>query len=261
MTVSVTSRLAGLAVAVGLALPQAALAELVSHRALYRLDLAPERNRAGLVELHGALGLEWRAACGGSTSAQHLFFEATSGEGGNVRMDVRYSAFESADDRAMRFVVRSYDGGSLFEEFQGSAAIKHDSDGGDVRFTTPPDKVIDLPPGTIFPTRHLRELIAAASAGERMVTHTVFDGSGPDGLSQVTALIGPAADDGAQRERRWPVHLGYYRPASGDDLPDFEITFAVGDDGVLHDLRLDYGGFALIGELQRLELLTAQSCE
>ena len=47
-----------------------------------------------------------------------------------------------------------------------------------------------------------------------MVSHDVFDGSGPDALTRVTAVIGdprPAQDDLAKGQMLWPVLSGTAR--------------------------------------------------
>jgi hypothetical protein len=120
---------------------------------------------------------------------------------------------------------------------------------------------VALPPGTLFPTEHVLKLIEAARAGERILSSIVFDGSDADALNLVTAVIGDGETAPGSGERRWPVRLAYHDAASDDALPEFEISFGLTDTGVLHDIRLDYGDFALKGELEKLEPLAEPKCE
>ncbi|MFO1038750.1 MAG: cell envelope integrity EipB family protein [Geminicoccaceae bacterium] len=248
-------------------LPGVALAappvDLLSHRAAYRLSLASSDNLGGIVSVRGALVLEWRAECDGSTSQQRLGFVADTDEGQNFAYDVRFSSWESNDAKKMRFATRSFDDNKLKEEFRGSATI--DPEKGEVRYEVPSGKVVSLPAGTVFPTRHIVDLIQAAKAGERFVAREVFDGAGPDAINRVTAVIGQprqvklAAEAG--EETRWPVSLAYYENDEGDGSPTFQISFQINEGGVLNDVRLDYGEFSLKGELQKLERLPGPTCD
>ena len=115
-----------------------------------------------------------------------------------------------------------------------------------------------LPAGTIFPTEHVRELIEAARAGERLVSRQVFDGSGEDALTLATAVIGSPSGKG--KERRWPVSLAYFPLLEETMLPQFEIAFDLAENGVLHDMTLDYGDFTLKADLEKLEPLEQPAC-
>ena len=77
----------------------------------------------------------------------------------------------------------------------------------------------------------------------------------------MTAVIGDGVTAPGSGERRWPVRLAYHDAARDDELPEFEIAFGLAESGVFHDIRLDYGDFALKGELEKLEPLAAPTCE
>jgi hypothetical protein len=254
--------LAALLVATGVP-ALAAPVDLLSHRAAYRLSLAEPHASGGLASVEGALVMEWRASCEGSLSTQRLGFVAETAEGPGLSYDVRFSSWESPDNTRLRFSVRTFEGDRLAEEFRGQAALEGLGGRGLVRYTDPAPSVVELPAGTLFPTEHLRQLIAAARAGERVVTHEVFDGSGPEALTRVTAAIGPPrpATGDATAPRRWPVSLAYHSVKSTDAVPEFEIAFELAEDGVLHDVTLDYGDFTLRAELEQLERFAPPRCE
>ena len=244
--------------------PVAALpAELLSHRAAYRLSLLQAEAASGLTTVQGGLVLEWRAACDGWLSQQRLGFVAAAAEGPGFSYDVRFSSWESRDNTQLRFNVRSFEGSKMNEEFRGLATLESPGGKGSVRYSLPEDKEIELPSGTVFPTEHVQQLIESARAGQQVVSHNVFDGSGPDGLTRVTAVIGAAktaAGEGGQ-EQRWPVSLAYYGVGKADALPQFEIGFELSETGVLHDVRLNYGEFTLKAELEKLETFEKPVCK
>jgi hypothetical protein len=255
--------LAAALLATGLLAGSGAAADLLPHRALYTLGLAGSDPAVGLAEVEGGLVMEWQPACDGWISRQRLGFVATTEEGYSFSYDVRFSSWESRDGTRLRFQVRSFDDGRLFEEFQGDALLEAPGGPGVARFAVPEGTELRLPAGTLFPTNHMQRLIERALAGERFVSHSVFDGSGLEALSQVTAVIGaprPAEPPpGLPREgkapERWPVSMAYHPITATDDLPEFELSFSLDEQGVLDAVVLDYGDFALRATLDRIEPL------
>lgn len=240
----------------------AAPIELLSHRAAYRLTLASPNGSAGVTAVQGGLVMEWRAECDGWISSQRLGFVAATDEGPGFTYDVRFNSWESRDNTKLRFTVRSFMGAKVKEEFSGEAALQGIGAEGSAHYDAPEGTELNLPAGTIFPTEHVRRLIEAARNGDRVVSHAVFDGSGEDALANVSAVIGPAKSrTGANgAEERWPVNLAYYGTKDSDTTPDFQISFEMNDQGVLYDVMLDYGDFALKAVLEKLEPVPAPEC-
>jgi EipB-like len=263
MAVSRTGRL--LVALVATLWSSAAHAALQAHVAAYRLSLAGAVDMANpFSEVRGGLVIEWRLACDGWLSRQRLAFVGTLQEGGDLSHDVRFSSWEALDGSRMRYSYRSYGNDELQEEFRGEAVLAP-SEGGVATFTTPSERRIELPAGTMFPTVHIQEVLRGARAGERFVSHEVFDGAGFDSLTQITSVIGqprlvePRADQN-EPARAWPVSMAYYELHAPADAPKFEAGFLLGEDGVLRDLVLNYGDFKLNGALETLELLERPNC-
>ena len=78
----------------------------------------------------------------------------------------------------MRYSYRSYNDSQLQEEFRGEAQL--DPPEAARRTSDAKRSRVGLPPGTIFPTDHIRQVLAKGAAGERFVSHQVFDGAGFD---------------------------------------------------------------------------------
>lgn len=238
--------------------------ELLSHRAAYRLSLARADSGAGLAQVKGALVLEWRADCDGWLTQQRLGFVAEADDGPGFTYDVRFSSWESRDNTQLRFNVRSFDGAKVQEEFRGLAKLDGAGAKGAARYTIPDGQVVELPAGTIFPTEHVSDLIAAARAGQRLVSREVFDGSGADALTKATAVIGAAKTvplEGGGEEQRWPVSIAYFAADSDDTLPQFEIAFDLSPGGVLNNVRLNYGEFTLKADLETLQTFARPVCK
>ncbi len=253
----------------GLALPLLALvdaapaaAQMMPHRALYQLSLAEAGG--GLAKAEGAFAIEWQADCEGYTTQQRLWFLGATDEGGLFDSDVRFSSWESADTTTLRFSMRSYAEGELLEEFRGTAHVPRTGEPGAATYVLPEPSEMRLPPQTVFPTEHMQRLLASAAAGERVTSHDVFDGSGAgvDALAAVTAVIGEEVrTDGEGSVRAWPMALAYHDPMDYEaGVPIFEIRFELTEQGLMRDVYLDYGDFALRATLDDMAWLPEPDC-
>lgn len=259
-----TAPLLSASLAMALAVGPADATDLLSHRAAYRLSLLSADS--GIESIRGGLVVEWRTACDGWVSNQRLGFVAAGDEEDQgFSYDVRFSSWESRDNTNLRFTVSSFEGDRLRDEFKGKAVLDTLGGPGEARFERPDNEKVELPAGTLFPTEHLRRLIKAAEAGEHFVTNQVFDGSGGKGLTQITAVIGKpkevaATDKDPTKIASWRVSLAYYGSEEPSETPDFETDFDLAANGVMRDMRMNYGNFVLKAQLERLEVLPPPSC-
>ena len=237
---------------------------LVPHRASYEMKLSVARPNSGIVEVNGNMVLETADSCDGWNVKQRIKLTFLRNDGEEFVTDSNFTSYESKDGLELRFSVRNVQNDEVEEELRGQADLEGIGGKGRASFTLPEARSFDLPAGTLFPTQHMQSLIQAGRAGERIVTNYVFDGSGPDALNKVTAVLGQGhtakAEDGVD-EQRWPVSLAYYGVGKADELPQFSLGFELSERGVLHDITLDYGEFALKGELEKLEPLGEPQCQ
>ena len=253
--------LAALAIlATGLAAPAA---ELRPHRALYDLDLAAVRGGSEIVALRGRMALEWADACEGWTVSQNIRMAIANRDGSSFVNDIGFSSFETRSGDRFRYSSRWLDGGARVREFVGRAEVG--PGGGRAVFTVPEDGAIELPEGTVFPTEHLFLLVDAAAAGESPMTRTVFGGTGPDSLHDITAFIGGENPGGSGFDalaglRSWPVSAAWFPAGSPAAEPDFEVSYRLAENGVASELVLDYGDFAMNAALAELEFLPPPEC-
>jgi hypothetical protein len=61
--------------------------------------------------------------------------------------------------------------------------------------------------------------------------------------------------------KRYPMTVSYFEPGVGERTPAYVLGFDLYENGVSRALKLDYGSFALRGELTSLELLKPASCD
>lgn len=235
---------------------------LAPHRAVY--DLSQSRGDAGsAVAVRGRLAIEVQDTCDGHTTNQRFWTEMQNAEGATSISDFSLSSWESKDGKRFRFQMRNEVDGETTEEYTGTAELKADGTGS-VEMSKPETATLELPEGTVFPNRHLIELIRHAIAGDRFVSIRVFDGSGEEGLFETGGSIGKALppEDGngpilapLKGLRSWPFRVAFFPLLTKAEEPQYEIGFRMYENGVSADLVLDYSSYALKGDLVRLEML------
>jgi hypothetical protein len=260
--------------AVGWSVPAGAQpGPLAAHRAFYDLVLDP--NRAGM-KVDGARGRivyeMLGSACAGWTVTLRQVTELDSGEGKATVADLRSVTWEDGDAKSYRFKTQNYLDRELREEADG-VADRAGKEGFNVRLTKPKRERLTLRGNILLPTEHIRKLIEAAALGQRTLEAKVFDGA-PDGkkVYDTLSVIGAAVSGEKELEKaaqhpdlkgmkRYPVTISYFEAGEGERTPVYTLGFEMYENGISRALRLDYGSFALRGELTTLELIAPAPCK
>ncbi len=247
---------------------------LANHRAVYDLSLASSRGTRSVESARGRIVIDFKGdACRGYTMQTRQVTVLESSETGSRTSDLRNTTFEDGDGREFRFKTASLINGAGSPAVDGTASAE--TDGLKVRLKEPRRDQFGAQGPVLFPSLHMRRLIEAARAGETTVSAKVFDGS-DDGRKVYDTLAvigrpstgpstGPATASGSERDkplregalaalRRWPVTLSYFTPGKGESTPIYTLGFDLYENGVSGALRLDYGEFAILGDLTRLEM-------
>jgi hypothetical protein len=245
---------------------------LAPHRAAYELTLLSVKGK-NVASASGRIGIEFTgSACDGYATNFRQATTISDGEGQTRLSDLRSTSFEGGDGRSLRFKSESRVNERTTRLTDGTA--ERASDGGlSIDLREPKRSKLDVDGEAVFPTDHMLRLIAAAKAGERIMEVRVFDGSdGGEKVYDTTALIGPqvpaagrpveepSARAGLQGMARWPVSISYFEPGQGERTPIYVLSFDMFENGVSGALKLDFGEFALRGELKRLDMLKGADC-
>jgi EipB-like len=264
--------LAAAALALSSASAFAQMVPLAPHRAAYELSLLSVRGK-GVSTATGRIAIEFTgSACDGWATTFRQATQIGDGEGQSRLSDMRSTTFESGDGKALRFKSESRVNDRVTRTTDGNA--ERASDGGlSIDLRDPKRTKIDVDGVAIFPTDHMLRLITAAKAGERILEVKVFDGSdGGEKVYDTMAIIGaqvpasgraveePSEKAGLKDMARWPVSISYFEPGQGERTPVYVLSFDMFENGVSGALKLDFGDFALKGELKRLEMLKAAEC-
>lgn len=249
---------------------------LIPHRAVYDLSLLRSGGSSkGIEAARGRIAMEFAGdACEGYTMKYRQVTVIEGGDVGSRTLDTQTATFEAGDGLSMRFKSTSTSQGLVRDGVDGDAQLRPDGSL-DVRFKQPRDDTFAAEGQPVFPTEHMKRLIEAARKGEKTYAVRVYDGS-DDGkkVYETLSLIGnkiepgageveePARHEALTKSTRWPMTVSYFEEGRADREPAYKISFELYENGVSRALKIDYGDFAMKGELKTLEIpSTASACQ
>ncbi|MDX1483816.1 MAG: DUF1849 family protein [Alphaproteobacteria bacterium] len=242
--------------------------DLVPHKATYEMRLGRVRAGGDVAGAKGTMTMETEKSCEGWALKHRFQLTLVNTEGNRIETESNFSSFESLDGMTYRFTARTTRDGAVTEDIQGNASLTAEGGGGHADFSRPKGTRFDLPKGTIFPTTHVRHLIAGARNGKNRVFRVVFDGQSKEGALEVNAVIlglqqeavGKWAKDPLTRRPSWHMRLAFFALASSKAEPQHEAGLRVFDNGVADDFEWDWGTFTVKGNLTSLEELPGPTC-
>lgn len=245
---------------------------LVAHHANYKLTLLKAVGTKAPEAVEGVMSYEFTgSACDGYAMSLRQMTALQPQEGDTRVSDMQTASFEDGAARDYRFKVATKgDAGEGAGDVDGTA---HRGSNGivSVALHRPDNEKVTLESGVLFPTEHLKKIIATARAGGKLLSASVFDGS-ETGKKVFTTLsvigagsVAPPTEkaaqiDGLKNVRWWPVTISYFDSAKTDGSPEYVLAFDLYENGISRALRLDYGDFVLAGELTDLKLLPDSPC-
>lgn len=242
---------------------------LASHRAVYELTLDKAAGAKAPNQARGRIIFDFTASCEGYVQNFRQITELTPDEGATKLSDMRSATFESLDAANYRFKVETRVDSGPADEVDGKAHKEKDSAVG-VDLSRPKRTHFQIPGPALFPTEHLRRIVAAARSGEPLLEARVYDGTGEgDKVFDTLTVIGkpleaPAAEkaaDALKGMKRWRVSVSYFEQGKRDGQPVYILSFDLYENGVSRALKLDYGDFVLRGEMAELTIQAAGACK
>ena len=245
--------------------PAFAVPTLQAHRAVYDLTLDKASDRSGIAGITGRMVYEFNGSpCEGYT-VKFRFVTQIVTEDNTKLTDQQTTTFEDAEGKTFSFVTKSFGDQNLEKEVRGTAT--KEAKGLKVDIEKPEKSSLELA-ATQFPTQHLVELIDKAEKGENFYETNLFDGSeDANKVMTTTVVIGKKTDaDKTDPEapalaklatdKYWPVDIAYFdgTDKSGEEVPEYRISFKLHENGLTRDLMMDYNEFSMTGKLVNLSL-------
>ena len=243
---------------------------LVPHRAVYDISLARTSDGSGVSSAEGKMVFEVTGnVCDGYKMRQRMVVNIGDEDGNLGLLDFRITTFESGDGDVYSFNSRTTVNQEVVEAVEGEA--RRNGTNVEVSLKQPTEKTVTLHGAVLFPSQHLQAILDAARANQRFLSADIYEGAGTgEATDEASAAIGEAmpATDAPLRKgvRHWPVSVGYFDPEHptdsplGEELPTYQMSFTLYENGVTNDLIMDYGDYALSGSLKTIEPLAASNC-
>jgi EipB-like len=249
---------------------------LAAHRAIYELALDPGKTTTRVDTARGRIAFEMTGnACEGYSVSLRQVTELDTGEGKETTSDLRSTTWEGGDAKSFRFKNQNFVNRELRDDVDGTA--DKGVDGGlSVKLVKPKTPPLKLGGPILLPTEQLTKILDVGEAGEHLLEAKVFDGS-PDGkkVYETLSVIGAGITDAGNNLeepvrtaplvsiKRYPVTVSYFDPGEGggERTPAYTLTFELYENGVSRALKLDYGNFALKGDLKSIEFLKTAPCK
>lgn len=262
------------------AAPPAGNVLLAPHRAVYDLKLLKSRGGRGIDAVRGRILYDFSGnACEGYALQFRQVSELDSLEGKSTLSDLRSTTWEDGAAKTFRFNSESLLNDQQTDTVDGHAERQAGAISVDLR--KPKPKNFTEPVNAVFPTEHMRRIIAAARAGKDILEFPVYDGSETgEKLYNTLTVIGrpippgsnPPDDAAADipalaKLTRWPVTISYFEHESarkqqtGEQTPVYAITFELYENGISRKLLLDYTDFTISGKMTSLDLKKAKPCK
>ncbi|MBI1650056.1 cell envelope integrity EipB family protein [Hyphomicrobium sulfonivorans] len=247
------------------------------HRAVYDITFDHATPGSGVADMVGRMVYEMAGSdCGEYAQSMRFVTRMTNQDGVSQVNDLRTNSFENVPNHVLRFSSSQFENEKQSEASQGTASAGGDGTFTEVKLTKPKKKTVKLPTSVYFPIQHSLALVEAARKGQTQFTANLFDGSDKgEKFYETSAVIGSKLAAGSQPVPAslknggelnaipsWPIAIGYFEPGMSrqDILPTYELSFRFFENGVSSGLYIDYGDFAIRGELKELTFLDSAKC-
>lgn len=243
---------------------------MAPHHATYKLTLLKAKGANAPASAAGVIDYNFTgSACDGYTTIFRQMTEMQPAEGDSKLNDMRSTTFEDAAATRFTFQTKTSTDDEAVSDLDGRA--QRSPDGSIAVDVKQPAGKATFGAEVLFPTEHLRRVIAAAEKGDKLLSALVYDGSESGKrlyhtLTVIGAPIGGAADDPAglneatKSLRRWPVVISYFE-GDNEDQPDYVLSSDLYENGISRALKLDYGDFVLAGALTDLTVTPQAECK
>jgi hypothetical protein len=245
------------------------------HRAVYDLKLERSSEGSNVSGADGRMVMELTgSACEGWSTSFRRVMEMRPTEGETQLFDNQVASWESGDGLSLQLDDKQFINNRLESETRLKADMDTDrGKGGKGVIDEPKPEQFELPPGALFPMAHQKHLMEAAERGETRDVSILYDGATGSKVYKVISFIGkrkePAADKTVDKALQalpsWPLSVAFYEydaeQTADEELPSYQMSFPIYENGVAGTLVIDYGDYVLSGKLTSLELLDQTGCK
>ena len=259
-----------------LGMPAFAVIELAPHRAVYDMVLYSAERGSGISGARGKMIYSFRDGCDGWSSETSVKLRLLYAEGDQVVTEWAFASWEAKDGKSYQFRTRQDRNGDTIENLKGKVERTAGGAAATAVFSEPEDTTIELPEGTLFPTRHLSDAFQAHKDGKIIFNGKVFDGASLDNPYEINVVMSrrTALGDSGRAEaldrmidkagfanaQTAHYRLAFFNLGSRTEEPEFELGVDYRSDGIARFIRQDFGDFIIDLFLEEVEALKKASC-
>lgn len=266
------SFLLGFAALAALGSNVSAAVNIRAHRAVYDLKLERATEGSNVSGADGRMVMEITgSSCDGWSTSFRRVMEMRPAEGETQLFDNQVASWESGDGLSLQLNDKQF----INNRLETETKLKADKQGKDGKgvIEEPKAEEFSLPGDVVFPMAHQKRIMEAAERGETRDVSLLFDGASGSKVYKVISFIGkrkaPGSDTNVDKALQtlpsWPLSVTFYEykadQTTSEELPSYQMSFPIYENGVAGTLRIDYGDYVLTGRLASLELLSQPDCK
>jgi len=238
-------------------------AKLLSYQSEYEISLAESEqvrlpNKTYVNEASGQLFIDWINNCKNSwVSNQRMMTRFINSHGVGTVSEINYSINEKVDGSDMDFVLEVKEDAELVERVYGEARI---TDSLIVKFPQTDKENLNFSNDVVFPHQFLEEIISNLYSDKRMITKKVYEGTIPNKFFNISVFLTDEIIKESSlklpkeiNNRFKKIRMSYYQ--DNQQVPVFEQTINLNDQGVANFFRYDYPDYSLILKLKKINLV------
>jgi hypothetical protein len=249
-------------------------AAVAPHRAVYDLSLMRANEGASLQSASGRLAFEIEgSSCEGYTVSFRMATRYRPKEGEMTLIDTMTTTYEGPGALDFRHQIVERIDGAVRDDHRVKMTRATAEAAGEGTISSKPGESFTVSAGTLLPMQHQLRLMALGNAGGGRDSSVIFDGSDDGKSFRAISFVGKAKPPGSlvrdvgnaaaqplKGLAAWPTTVSYFALEGSPDLPEYQVSFDMYENGVATGLVLDYGEFALSGTLKDLKMLEASDC-
>ena len=249
-------------------------AVVAPHRAIYDLTLLRANEGASMQDATGKLAFEIDGStCDGFTVNFRMATKYRQEDGSLNVIDTMTTTYESPGATELRHQLTESVNGTVRETDRIKVTRATAAAEGKGELRSKAGQTFVVPAGTALPMQHQLRLMTLGENGGGRDSSIVYDGSDGDKSFRAISFVGKQRPPGSVSRddanpaalplkglASWPMSVSYYNLDGKSDVPEYQVSFDMYENGVATGLVLDYGDFALTGTLSDLKMLDKPSC-
>jgi hypothetical protein len=166
--------------------------------------------------------------------------------------------------------------GDIEETIEGKTPLVPVEGARTIAYNQPEPTTIHLPKGTIFPMKHLKQLLEKTQElrkkSVQVLRFNVFDGSSDvrDAV-RIEAVLMPVDPKKKSVEvsdkkivtpkKLWRAEMAIYNLANKSNDPDYKVVQIFSEQGIIFEMIVDYGDYKMVSKLTDLRIFTEDTAQ